>query len=165
MTTSPPILAELRDAAERFLAAAAAVGAERWTTPRAPGKWTPAQITEHVALTYEHGAAMLRGEPRPPLVPRWLQPLLRALVLPRILRIGRFGGRTPPPLRPSDSPGTPAAVLARLRGAVAGFEGEVARLAGSHRESVDDPGFGAISLQDAVRLQALHTMHHVRQLQ
>ncbi|HET6763224.1 MAG TPA: DinB family protein, partial [Longimicrobiaceae bacterium] len=49
-------LAAYLDAAERMPQAA-------WTQPWSPGKWTPAQITEHLALAYEAGVTEIRGGP------------------------------------------------------------------------------------------------------
>ena len=34
-----------------------------WTSPRAPGKWSPSQIVEHVACTLEESANMAAGRP------------------------------------------------------------------------------------------------------
>ena len=50
-----------RDAAQRFLATARAVPPERWVTPVAPGKWSPAQIVDHVATSTEVAP---EGDPR-----------------------------------------------------------------------------------------------------
>lgn len=36
-----------------FRAAAAEYPPERWDAPLAPGKWTPAQVAEHLRLSYE----------------------------------------------------------------------------------------------------------------
>ena len=37
------------------LVAAAERSAATWTTPRAPGKWSPSQVVEHVAGGLEEG--------------------------------------------------------------------------------------------------------------
>jgi hypothetical protein len=34
-----------------------------WTSPRAPGKWSPSQIAEHVARSLEESANMAAGRP------------------------------------------------------------------------------------------------------
>lgn len=165
MTSVAPVLAEHRAAAERFIAAASRVAADRWGVPVAPGKWTPGQICEHVTLGYEEGASLLRGEPRAPTVPRWVRPILRALLLPRVLR-GWFppGAKSPAPLRPSASPLPPAPAFARLRDAATRLEQEVRALIARGRTTMEDPAFGRMRLEDAVRLGAQHTLHHLRQL-
>ena len=55
-------LAESRAALEQLIAAAERSGAS-WTTPRAPGKWSPSQITEHVARALEESGKNIKGEP------------------------------------------------------------------------------------------------------
>jgi hypothetical protein len=41
-------------AAVREMVATAARAAATFTTPRAPGKWSPSQVTEHVARAPQH---------------------------------------------------------------------------------------------------------------
>ena len=40
-------------AARALIAAAEAVGESRWSEPVAPGKWSAAQILEHLLATYD----------------------------------------------------------------------------------------------------------------
>ena len=53
MTDPQAVIASNRRAVGAFVDAARAVSPAQWTTPRAPGKWSPGLVTEHVALTYE----------------------------------------------------------------------------------------------------------------
>ena len=58
------------------LVAAAERSAATWTTPRAPGKWSPSQVVEHVARGLEEAANVVSGAPSksrcPPLsCARW----------------------------------------------------------------------------------------------
>jgi hypothetical protein len=48
-------LAESRAAVDQMLSAAERSGSA-WATPRAPGKWSPSQIVEHVARALEESA-------------------------------------------------------------------------------------------------------------
>ena len=62
----PAIDAGLRahhEGLDAFLRHANALSALQWETPRAPGKWTPAQESAHLALAYAAFAAAMRGEP------------------------------------------------------------------------------------------------------
>ena len=59
------------------LVAAAERSAATWTTPRAPGKWSPSQVVEHVAGGLEEAANALSGAPTIPMPPAFLRPLLR----------------------------------------------------------------------------------------
>jgi hypothetical protein len=74
------------------LAAAAERSAATWTTPRAPGKWSPSQVVEHVAGGLEEAANTVSGAPSPsiPMPPAFLRPLLRLLFFNRILKKGVF---------------------------------------------------------------------------
>ena len=161
-------LREHRSAVEAFAAAAAAVPAVRWREPRAPGKWSPAQETEHVLLAYDAAAADLAGDASGRLqLPRWQATLLRWLVLPRILRTGRFPRNAPAPraLRPRVDRGTQAEHVALLRERAAAFEAAlVACQAASPSRRVMHPYFGAMALAPVLRLVTVHTRHHARAL-
>ena len=71
------------------LVAAAERSAATWTTPRAPGKWSPSQVVEHVAGGLEEGANIVSGAPSLPMPPAFLRPLAR-LFFNRILKRGAF---------------------------------------------------------------------------
>ena len=55
------VLANNREAVADFLNTASALAPSDWGRPRAPGKWSPGQVTEHVALTYEVSRRILHG--------------------------------------------------------------------------------------------------------
>src|SRR6185503_7326959 len=71
------------------LVAAAERSAATWTTPRAPGKWSPSQVVAHVAAGLEEGANVVSGAPSIPMPPAFLRPLAR-LYFNRILKKGVF---------------------------------------------------------------------------
>ena len=77
-------------AAVTDLVAAAERSAATWTTPRAPGKWSPSQVVEHVARTLEESANVVSGAPSKfkPL-PAFLRPLAR-LFFYRVLKKNAF---------------------------------------------------------------------------
>lgn len=165
-------LQDQRAALEDFLALAAAVPPDRWREPRAPGKWSPAQEVTHVTLAYEVigeglvGGAGMQIVTRPPK-----RLLLRWLVLPYILRTGRFPGRptapreVAPPGPGVDASASPAESLARLERAAASFERawmEARSETPSRR--VGHAYFGAITLDQMLRLGTVHTRHHAKNL-
>jgi len=83
-------LADLHAAVTTFFAAAGGVGAT-WTVPRAPVKWSPSQVVEHVARIMEESANVVSGAPSKfPTLPIVLRPLARLLVFRRLLRRGAF---------------------------------------------------------------------------
>jgi hypothetical protein len=98
------------------LVAATERSAATWTTPRAPGKWSPSQVVEHVAGGLEEAANVVSGAPSIPMPPAFLRPLAR-LYFNRILKKGVFpkGWKA---ANPTSGPATPAQARVRLgRGA------------------------------------------------
>jgi hypothetical protein len=178
------LLDENSAAVRDFVQRAAAVPEAQWQRPRAPGKWTPAQEVEHVALSYELFAVELRGGCGMRVVTsRTRQLLLRGLALPYILRTGRFPGqpRAPRETRPtgterpagSGAIGTaaPAAqpgraeLLERLSAAVVSLEAALGPTdAAAANRRLTHAYFGPIPLKSALRLAAVHTRHHARNL-
>jgi len=88
-------LAGNRDAIRELVAAAEKSGAA-WTVPRAPGKWSPSQVVEHVALALEESANVVSGAPSKfPTLPRFVRPLVRGLFFNRVLQKKAFPRRRP----------------------------------------------------------------------
>ena len=79
-----------REACQRYLATARKVAKEEWSQPVAPGKWSPAQITEHVALSTEVALKAIKGDPSMGSIPRFLRWLPRTLGFNPTIRKGRF---------------------------------------------------------------------------
>ena len=55
------VAAEHRAAIEAFARTAESVDPAVWNLPRAEGKWTPAQVVQHLILSYEAGLRELDG--------------------------------------------------------------------------------------------------------
>ena len=146
------------------LVAAAERSATTWTTPCAPGKWSPSQVVEHVARGLEEAANVVSGAPSIPMPPAFLRPLLR-LYFNRILKKGVFpnGWKAHKALNPASGPATPAQARVRLEGALARFDEECRRRAASGQHAVST-GFGTVSVEDYARFSAMHTRHHCRQM-
>lgn len=160
-------LAEHRAAVEDFVAAAMAIAPADWQRPVAEKKWSPGQITEHLCLALEkvrqeleHGAHMKFA------LPAWRRLLLRRLLLPRLLRTGRFprGVRAPREIRPSPSAASLEDSLRRLQKAAAEVEAACARDSRAASRRLGHPYFGALPLPKFFRLLAQHTLHHRGQL-
>jgi hypothetical protein len=134
--------------------------------PRAPGKWSPAQIEEHVALALEESARFVAGEPtRLPKVPSLLRPVLRGLFFNRVLVKGGFpNARTAKALDPPSGPETPAAARRRLDEAVHRFDEACKTVMSRGQTHVVSPVFGSVAITDLARFQELHTRHHLRQI-
>jgi len=155
-----------RQAVEAFIAAARAVPQSAWTQPRAPRKWSPGQVTEHVAIVYEGARAILDGTFVGRAAPRVVRPLIRVLALNPILKTGRFkpGLKAPAFFQPTSSTASVDDLSARLHAAASAFADAVETAARQGRTFVDHPFFGRVDLADYSRLQAIHTRHHVQQL-
>jgi hypothetical protein len=68
-------LAASKDAIDQLMVAGEQTGTA-WTAARAPGKWSPSQIVEHVARSLEESVNMAAGRPSKfPSFPRSFTPL------------------------------------------------------------------------------------------
>jgi hypothetical protein len=160
------VIASNRGAVSAFVDAAGAVAPAEWTIPRAPGKWSPGQVTEHVALAYEQSRRMLQGT-FTGRARSWYQQLLaRWLGLPRLLKQGFGDGafKAPDFIQPSESPSSREVLLTRLEAVAHDLEGDLTRAAEPQRATVHHPVFGRISLADLVQFMSIHTNHHRPQL-
>jgi DinB superfamily len=148
-----------------FLVAAREIEPSAWGREAAPGKWSPAQVTEHVALAYERTRELLT---RPPGrgIPRLFRLLIRHFYVRPILKNGRFPSKAkaPKPFQPSGAPPLAEALCARLEAAAHGLEEDFEGQISAGKEILDHPVFGRVNLVDALRFQAIHTAHHRRQL-
>jgi hypothetical protein len=146
------------------LVAAAERSAATWTTPRAPGKWSPSQVVEHVAAGLDEGANVVSGAPSIPMPPAFLRPFLRLLFFNRILKKNAFpkGFKAHKAMNPTSGPATPAEARVRLEAALARFDQECRRRVASGPNV--STGFGTVSVEDLVRFSALHTRHHCKQM-
>ena len=158
------VLADNR-AAVIDLAAAAERSAATWTTPRAPGKWSPSQVVEHVARIMEESANVADARPsRFPTMPYLLRPILRILFFKRTLRRNDF-----PKMKAIDAfvpiagPGTPADGRDRLQGALTLFD-QACRARAASGQKVASTIFGAVPVGDFARFQELHVRHHIMQM-
>src|SRR5687767_4508926 len=87
-----------------------------WTSPRAPGKWSPSQIVEHVARSLEESANMAASRPSKfPKLPAVVHPIIRGLLFKRVLRKAAFPkAKTNKAMDPASGPATPDEGRVRL---------------------------------------------------
>src|ERR1051326_6976418 len=128
MTEVETALADNRAAVDEFVATARAIDGARWQTPRAAGAWSPGQIVEHLAKTYEYNRDVVKGTAKGLPVPfnLLLKSLLRKIALTDTLKAGRFTrrGKAPAPFRPGPTPAPQPDLIARLSAAVSGLEAD-----------------------------------------
>ena len=166
MTSPSPHLDANRAAVLHFVSVAHTVPADAWTRPTAAGKWSPAQVAEHVAITMDQSVAILEGRSAPVSLPRLLRPLVRRFMLHPMLQRGRFmrGGKAPKDFIPSAAGVSQAEVAAVLERSLVAYEQSIARQRQAGRDTFEHPVFGRIPLVDYVRLNELHARHHEAQL-
>ena len=116
-----------------------------WTSPRAPGKWSPSQIVEHVARSLEESANMAAGRPSKfPKLPAVVHPIVRGLLFKRVLRKAVFPkAKTNKAMNPASGPATPAEGRVRLETAHQKFD-EACRQTALHGEPMRTTIFGAV---------------------
>jgi hypothetical protein len=157
------------DAVAAYVARARALEELTWSAPLQPGKWSPAEITQHLTLTFEVLTRELRGGPGMRVRVKPLKRLLLRLTLVRrMLRGGPFprGAPAPRELRPEPVPGvTREDALAAMTQRAAAFVELAGRTHAAGRpRSLTHAYFGAMSLPDAMLMSARHVEHHTRQL-
>jgi len=156
-----------RAAVANYLQIASEINAVNWRIPVEVEKWTPAQITEHLILTYQVFVKQIGGEQNIEMVYGFLlRRVLRLVVLTKIFRTRRFprGAKAPKEILPTESNQTLEAALKQLEESAGEFE----MTASAHRNEknlrLTHHVFGEIKLLEAVDLAAIHTEHHTRQL-
>src|SRR5438045_9556843 len=152
-------------AAVNDLVAAARARADSWTTPRAPGKWSPSQLVEHVARSLEESANEVRGvRSKFPRLPFFLKPVARTLLFNRVVRSGVFPrARTSRPFDPIAGPATLADAERRLEQAGGAFI-EACQQCAAGDQQVKSTMCGVVGVGDYARFPQCHTRHHTRQL-
>ncbi|MGD2046724.1 MAG: DinB family protein [Gemmatimonadota bacterium] len=158
------ILAANRTAVDDLIATAEDVPQEAWTTPRAPGKWSPSQIVEHVAMALEEGGNVVSERPtKLPTVPFFLRPLAK-LFLKRVLKRGRFpNSKTNKAMDPIAGAPTVEGGKRRLIEGLEAFERDCRARAAAPGDPLSK-AFGRVAVEDYARFVELHTRHHTEQM-
>lgn len=151
-------------ATSALLATADGVGSF-WKIPRAPGKWSPSQVVEHVARIMEESANVVDGAPSAfPTIPFLLRPIARLLVFKRILRRKAFlKMKAAEAMDPPTGSPTPKDARVRLEAVRTQFE-RACRARAASGQDVSSTIFGAVTVADFARFQELHVRHHHLQL-
>ena len=156
-----------REAVEELAWLAARVPADRWSQPMADGKWTPAELTLHLALTAEVLLRELTTGIGPRVITKgWQRALFRVTIRPRLLAGAPFPRvRAPREARPDGQGAEQQATIERLRRRALELERAIDAAAQARpRTKVTHPYLGAFSLEEGLRFAALHIRHHQRQL-
>lgn len=151
-------------AVREFVDRASALGEAQWLTPRAVGKWTPAQETQHVILAYDAFLRQLRDGTPMRQRGSWLRRRIARLVgLTSILWLKRIpvAVNAPREVRPEWIASGRDLLLPELRGRAEQFDAAFAReWRGNPRRRLSHYLFGTLSLDQGIRLVSMHTRHH-----
>jgi hypothetical protein len=132
-----------------------------------PGKWTSAQIVEHLALAVEMSAATFAAR-------RAKEPMARrpTTLREKLGKVFTFGLGWFPPGRKAPEPTTPAprvgghAAEAHFRAALAAWEALERELLPARRHDlfVRHPRLGDLTFEEWARFHRVHARHHARQI-
>jgi hypothetical protein len=156
------------DAAERLALRAEKVDPQRWLVPRALGKWTPAQVVEHLSRVYDVVRNEMEGGTGMKLrlsFPKRL--FLRIIYMPRILKGRGFPEGAPAPyeLRPATIASDQRTAIAEFRSRAQEFAASAAKAHDSGlRVRITHAYFGTASVKNGLLLCARHIEHHEKQL-
>lgn len=162
-----PLLTSHQRAVSAFIARAQDLSVQQWEAPLLPGKWSPAQIAEHLRLAYTVFSSELDGGQGLRIrVTGWKQVWVRLRFLRKILRSGRLpaGARSPREARPGEGPFDRSVTLAAVAAAASRFEEALADRWDHTNARLTHHVFGRMSAKKAIRFVTVHTEHHTRQL-
>jgi len=154
-----------RTAADAFKAAALKVSDAAWNIPRAPGKWSPAQVADHVGVSTKLARDAAQERPGHGGIPRFLRWLPRMFYFDKVMANGfPKVGKGPPAFAPAGAPAPRADLLARIDAEVDAFAKDTREMARAGKTTFEHSFFGRISVADYVLFNALHFDHHREQL-
>lgn len=143
------------------------LGESEWRTPWAEGKWTVAELCEHLALMYEvaleelggRGGAALRVSPR-------MATALRIVLLPHILfhRSIPVSAKAPREIRPTGRAIPREEMLELLADLSTAFLIELRKAHKHDERKLNHPYFGPIRPLQLLQFSTVHVHHHRRQL-
>lgn len=154
------------EAVSTLAATAARAPEAQWRDPRTEGKWSPAEIVEHLTITYDVLLRELAGGGGMAIrTSLWQRMLLRVTMVPRILRGDGFpkGARAPREVRPQMPAHGRQQALARFEQRAATFAAAAADARHS-RARLTHAYFGKSSLKNTLVFCARHIEHHRAQL-
>ena len=155
-----------RRAVNDVLTVLESVPERHWGASLAKGKWTVAQLAEHLALSYEIALdGLTGGAGMKQVLPWWKTRFLRLTILRRILRGRGFpeGAPAPRELRPGKDPMDRDRGIERLRAKAAEAQGVLESAPDSAR--VPHAYFGLLTSEQILSVQTAHLDHHRAQLE
>jgi hypothetical protein len=132
-----------------------------------PGKWTPAQIVHHLAISLDMSGRTFEERRGKPPMRRRSRTARERLAYFLVLQVGWMpsGRRAPELTRPAERP-DPRVVERQLRDGVARFLALERELLPLRRDDlfVKNPALGDLTLPEWLRFHVRHCAHHARQI-
>ena len=132
-----------------------------------PGKWTPAQIVHHLAISVDGSSRVFQERRAKPPMRRRPRPLRQRLGQLVYLDIGWIPSGRPAPAVTEPAPHPDAGAVERqLRDGVARFLVLARELLPARQEDlfVKHPAFGDLTLPEWLRFHVRHCGHHAKQI-
>lgn len=154
-----------RVAADAFKAAALKVRESVWNVPRAPGKWSPAQVADHVGVTTKVARDAMDETAKIGGIPFFLRPLANRFFLQPVLKKGfPKKGKGPASMAPAHDPMPRDQLCASIDSEVAALEADARAMAKAGQTEFTHGFFGRVAVADYVMFNALPFDHHREQL-
>ena len=130
-----------------------------------PGKWSPGEIVDHIAIAIERSAEGWRSRLDKPAMTRRPRSPFQRIAWLIVGSTGWFPGRriAPEPTRPSTRPDR-AATEQRLRNAAVAYASLRPALGGRTDVFLKHPVFGDLTYDEYSRFHFRHVHHHRKQL-
>lgn len=139
-----------------------------WSAPYAPGKWSPAQVVQHLVLAFEAVQRELHeGVPMKSRTRAWHRLILRFTLQRTLMRGGAFprGARSPREARPHGDTGPADALIARFERLNEELLAELEDSRASRPQlRLAHPYFGQLTPTDMTYVSARHIQHHEAQI-
>jgi hypothetical protein len=155
-------------AATAFRDTASLIRSDSWFAPLAEGKWSPAQVAEHLSQTYRVVICELRGEKGIRVRSPWfLRQVLRQTVLRSIFRRRKLpkGARAPSEVAPKVVDETKQQAVEKFIQLAREFEAAARTAETVKGRKLTHHIFGEIDVLPGIDFIAIHIEHHHRQIQ
>jgi DinB superfamily len=155
-------------AATAFRDTASLIRSDSWFVPLAEGKWSPAQVAEHLSQTYRVVICELRGEKGIRIRSPWfLRQVLRQTVLRSIYRKRKLpkGARAPSEIAPKVVDETKQQAVEKFIQLAREFKAAARAAEPVEGRKLTHHIFGEIDVLPGIDFIAIHIEHHHRQIQ